>query len=230
MWIILSGYGVTEMPDYCYAAVLFDLDGTLLDTIPELAASMNAVLTRLGLPEHDEEAYKYHVGDGIETLARRVLPAHRRDKTTVRQCVSGMRDEYELRWSGSRTYEGISDLLNVLTKRGVAMVVLSNKPDDFTKKVIGGLLPNFHFERIVGATSAIPQKPDPTGALKIASELNIAPESFLYVGDTDTDMKTAVAAGMYPVGALWGFRTADELASNGARTLIAHPMDLVQLL
>ncbi len=218
------------MPDNYYSAVLFDPDGTLLDTIPELAASMNAVLARLGLPEHDVEAYKYHVGDGIETLARRVLPAHRRDETTIRQCVSGMRDEYESRWAVSRAYDGISDLLNVLAGRGVTMVVLSNKPDDFTKKVIGALFPDYHFERIVGATSAIPEKPDPTGALKIASELYISPRSFLYVGDTDTDMKTAVAAGMYPVGALWGFRSADELASNGAKTLIAHPMDLIQLL
>ncbi|MEE2709562.1 MAG: HAD family hydrolase [Gemmatimonadota bacterium] len=218
------------MPDNYYSAVLFDLDGTLLDTIPELAASMNAVLTHLGLPAHNVEAYKYHVGDGIETLARRVLPAYRRDETTIRQCVAGMRDEYESRWAVSRAYDGISDLLNVLAGRGVTMVVLSNKPDDFTKKVIGALLPDYHFERIVGATSAIPEKPDPTGALKIASELHIAPRSFLYVGDTDTDMKTAVAAGMYPVGALWGFRTADELASNGAKTLIAHPMDLIQLL
>lgn len=213
-----------------FSAVMFDLDGTLLDTITELADSMNTVLERLHLPVHDVASYKYHVGDGIEILARRVLPDDRQDEKTIKLCIEGMESEYEQRWSRSATYNGIPELLTALSERSIPLTVFSNKPDVFTRKVISTLLPDWRFERVVGALEGIPKKPDPAGALKIASDLDITPESFLYVGDTNTDMKTAVAAGMYPVGVLWGFRQSDELSEAGARTLIAHPLELLDLL
>lgn len=214
-----------------YKAVLFDLDGTLVDTIDDLADSMNSVLADMNLPTYTVAEYNFLVGDGIRVLAERVLPADRQDGATVARCVAGMRAAYEQRWANkSRPYDGIPELLDVLTKRGMTRVVLSNKPDDFTKKVVATLLPDWQFEQVVGVRPEGPIKPDPTGAFEIAQSLKISPDQILYLGDTNTDMKTAVAAGMYPVGVLWGFRPAEELTAAGAQTLIAHPMELFQFL
>jgi len=108
------------------------------------------------------------------------------------------------------------------------MAVLSNKPDDFTKKMVKSFLGSWEFHPVLGERAGLPRKPDPAGALEIASILKVQPERFLYLGDTDTDMKTAVSAGMFPVGALWGFRSAEELLSSGARKLIGRPQELLE--
>jgi len=108
--------------------------------------------------------------------------------------------------------------------------VLSNKSDDFTKLTVSRLLPHWRFDLVIGAQPYVPKKPDPTAALEIAERLNVLPAEFLYLGDTDTDMKTANAVGMYPIGALWGFRSADELLANGAKALIQNPTDLLKIL
>ena len=212
-------------------AVLFDLDGTLLDTIEDLSDSMNEVLLELGFPEHDIPSYKLFVGEGIDSLAYRVLPKDARDKATTEKCVTMMREEYKKRWSKkTRPYEGIPELLRYLKNLGIPMAVLSNKPDDFTILNIKKFLFEFRFEHVLGAQPGLPKKPDPRGALDISNRLKIQPQAFLYLGDTGTDMKTAVAAGMVPVGVLWGFRFREELQENGAKVLISHPEDLIALL
>lgn len=214
-----------------YRAVLFDLDGTLLDTLEDIANSVNRVLSRLGFPQHEVEAYKHFVADGREALASRILPVSHRDAITVAKVVTRINNEYSQHWGDTtRPYEGIADLLQTLTERHIKMVVLSNKPDDFTKLTVSRLLPLWRFDAVIGAQPSVPNKPDPTAALEIAQRLNILPNEFLYVGDTDTDMKTAKAAGMYPIGVLWGFRGAEELLANGAKALIQHPTDLLTLL
>ncbi len=213
-----------------YKAVLFDLDGTLLDTLDDLADSMNAALTRVGAPPHPVADYRYFVGDGVLTLCHRVLPADRRDETTIKAAAAAMRDEYGARWAAkTRPYPGIPELLDALTSRGVAMAVLSNKNNDFTKLCVEKLLGRWKFDAVQGLDETVHKKPDPSGALSVARRLKLAPADFLYLGDTNTDMKTAVAAGMFPVGALWGFRTAEELTAHGAKVLIAKPMDLLSL-
>lgn len=213
-----------------FKAVLFDLDGTLLDTIEDLADAMNFVLSRMGFPTHKVEAYKYYVGDGVRDLALRALPEGHRDEETVKKCIPAMRQEYGSRWDRkTRPYPGIPELLDALTARGIKMAVLSNKPDQNTKVVVAKLLSKWRFDVVAGERAGIPRKPDPDAALSIAEQLGIPPQEFLYLGDTNTDMKTAVAAGMYPVGALWGFRTADELLASGAKMLIAKPTDLLDL-
>jgi phosphoglycolate phosphatase len=110
------------------------------------------------------------------------------------------------------------------------MAVLSNKPHEFTVLQVEKLLPNWNFDEVIGESGTIPRKPDPTGALKISKKLLISPAEFIYLGDTDIDMKTATSAGMYPVGALWGFRTANELLAGGAKVLIQRPRDLLEML
>jgi phosphoglycolate phosphatase len=214
-----------------YQAVLFDLDGTLLDTIEDLADSMNAALGALGLATRTVAQCKRFVGDGIVQYALRALPEGSRDDETVQRCIELMRAEYTRRWHAkTRPYEGIAELLDGLTRRGVAMSVLSNKPDDFTKLMVGEMLGNWRFEVVRGVGADGVKKPDPAGAIEIAQQLGVDPAAFLYVGDTDTDMQTAVAAGMFPVGCTWGFREAAELAAHGAKVLVDRPTELLELL
>lgn len=214
-----------------YRAIIFDLDGTLLDTLDDLADSVNVSLGQLHLPTHPVAAYKYFVGDGIENLVRRALPDDRRDDATFEQCLSLVRAQYAERWADkTRPYSGVVKLLDALTARGTRRAVLSNKPAQFTQLCVDRLLAGWHFDMVVGASPDLPRKPDPTGALQVAERLGVAPAEILYLGDTGTDMETAVRAGMYPVGALWGFRPADELTAHGARRLIAAPLELLDLL
>lgn len=213
-----------------YKAVLFDLDGTLLDTIDDLGDSLNAVLARNGFPQHGMEACKYFVGDGIVNLVRRAAPAGI-DEATLTRLVEEQRAEYGRRWADkTRPYDGIPELLDALAQRGLRMAVLSNKPDAVTPKVVARFLPQATFDIIRGESEMTPKKPDPAGARKIAADLKVRPAEFLYVGDTNTDMQTANAAGMFAVGATWGFRTAAELLDNGAKALIHHPLELLELL
>jgi len=214
-----------------FEAIIFDMDGTLLDTLEDLADSMNQVLHRFGFSGHAPEAYKYFVGDGVDILVKRALPPEHLDEALVAQCVAAMREEYGLRWNKkTRPYTGIPELLDALTQRGLPMAILSNKPHDFSQIVAAKLLPKWSFELILGARPSVPKKPDPTAALEIAQAMHLSPDRFLYLGDTGTDMKTAVGAGMFPIGALWGFRQAQELSAHGARALIEKPIDLLRYL
>jgi phosphoglycolate phosphatase len=212
-----------------YRAVIFDLDGTLLNTIDDLTNSMNSVLCRLGLPTHDVETYKTFVGDGIEMLVRRSMPESLREDVLLgTRCLDAMRKEYQRRSTETTgPYEGIPELLDGLTARHIRMAVLSNKPDGPTKLLVANLLSQWRFEAVFGESAITPRKPDPTGALLIARNMGVLPHEFLYVGDSDIDMRTANAAGMFAVGALWGFRSADELLAGGADTLIQKPRDLL---
>jgi phosphoglycolate phosphatase len=211
-------------------AVLFDLDGTLLDTLDDLAESMNAVLRRHGLPLHSNDEYKLYVGDGIENLVRRSLPSGVGDAAMVAGYVAGMRAAYLERWDRiSRPYQGVPEMLAALQARGLRMAVLSNKPQAMTDLCVDKLLEGFVFDEVRGARADVPKKPDPTAALEIAKAVDTPPCEWLYLGDTGTDMRTAVAAGMYPVGALWGFRDASELSGDGARSLIAAPHQLIEM-
>jgi phosphoglycolate phosphatase len=215
-----------------HSAVMFDADGTLLDTIQDLADSMNETLGHFGFPTHETERYKYFVGDGMENLVKRAVPASvRSDPGTVAGCLQMMRDIYDLNWNNkTRPYPGIPDMLDALSERGITLVILSNKPDQFMQKIIGEMLPAWRFAVVMGERPPIPRKPDPSSALEICSRLSLQPEDFLYLGDTATDMLTANAAGMYAVGALWGFRTEEELLAAGARRVIRRPIELLDLL
>ncbi len=213
-----------------YRAVLFDLDGTLLNTLQDIADSANRVLARLGFPQHPIDAYRYFVGDGMENLARRVLPENHRDQETVARTRAAIDVEYtEHQADTTRRYPGIPDLLTSLTGRAVKMAILSNKPDHSVQSTVRAMLGEWQFDIVLGAGPSRPIKPDPAGALEIARRLDTAPAQFLYLGDTATDMKTAVAAGMYPVGALWGFRTRAELLAAGAQALAQDPADVLTL-
>jgi len=213
-----------------YDAVIFDLDGTLLDTIEDLTDSMNAVLVSRGCATHGVEAYKLFVGEGMVRLVKRALPVERRDRATVATCAAAMADEYGGRWDHkTRPYPGVEELLDALTERGVRLAILSNKPEDATRTIVDRFLGRWPFDAVMGDSSHRKRKPDPGGALSIAKGWGLRPEEVLYLGDTGTDMETASGAGMYAVGALWGFRDADELVASGAKELIERPTDLLKL-
>ncbi len=214
-----------------YKAVLFDLDGTLLDTLQDLAAAGNRVLGGQGMPEHPVDAYRYFVGDGINVLAERILPTALRSPETIAATAAAFQAEYANNWNDrSAPYAGIPAMLDQLIAAGLRLCILSNKPDAFTRLCVEQLLPHWSFDPLLGQRPGVPKKPDPAGALEVAARLGLAPAEILYVGDTAVDMRTGVAAGMDAVGVLWGFRGADELRQAGAWRLISRPDELLPLL
>jgi phosphoglycolate phosphatase len=209
-------------------AVIFDMDGTLLDTLEDLGASMNRVLEREGLATHPIGAYRFFVGDGATMLAQRVLPAGLRRSPVVQRVRDAWSEEYDRHWADkTRLYPGIGDLLDVLAERRVPMAVLSNKPHAFTVQMAKHFLGRWPFGPVLGAREGAPRKPDPETALEIARGWDLPPEAVLYAGDTNTDMETARRAGMFAVGVLWGFREREELESSGALALAARPLELL---
>ncbi len=206
-------------------AIIFDLDGTLLDSLADIADSMNRVLAALGLPEHPHEAYRYFVGEGMATLVARALPPEQREQPTIReQALTAMRREYGRNWRNqTRPYPQIPELLTALNRQGVTLTVLSNKPQEFTDQAVADLLAPHQFAAVRGARADTPQKPDPTGALALVAQLALPVTDLLYVGDSGIDMETAKRAGIFAIGVLWGFRPAEELRDHGADALISHP-------
>ncbi len=213
------------------AGVLFDLDGTLLDTLEDIASATNLALRSHGYPEHSPRDYRSMVGWGIRHLVEAALPAEAREavpiETLAREVSASLREHPAV---ATRPYPGIPELLSELSRKGLRLVILSNKPDELTHIVVSTLLGEEQFDAIQGARPDLPRKPDPTAARLLAEQVGLAPERMLFLGDSDVDMQTATAARMYPVGAGWGFRTREELTRNGARVVIDKPGDLLALL
>lgn len=214
-----------------FKTVIFDLDGTLLDTLEDIAGATNRVLKEKSFPTHKLDAYRYFVGDGSKMLITRALPEDKRDEDTVLTCFKMLIKDYGQNWKiNTKPYEGITEMLDVLKARGLKMSVLSNKPHEFTKRCVTEFLSNWSFDVVLGQRDKFPQKPDPVCAIKIARQIDMLPSDFLFLGDTAIDMKTAIAAGMFPVGALWGFRPLKELQESGAGALIKKPIEIFNLL
>lgn len=210
-----------------FKAVIFDLDGTLLYTLEDLADSLNQVLSEEGLPGHSYEAYRFMVGNGLERLVVRALPAGLRIPAHVRPVLQKFSEIYRSRQvAKSRPYPDIPELLSTLADRGLRLAVLSNKAQPNTLAVVERFFPAT-FEMVLGMRPDVPAKPDPSGALEIALSFGLEPGDFLYLGDSDVDMKTARAAGMFPLGASWGYRPVSELKEAGARAVIEAPLDML---
>jgi phosphoglycolate phosphatase len=214
-----------------YKAVIFDLDGTLLDTVQDVADSMNSALKSMGCKVHEISEYRYLMGDGIDTLAMRALPDNVRDEEHVMKCISIFQPIYKEGWGKTtRPYDGIIELLAELKSKNIRTAVLSNKSHEFTERMVHYFFNGDYFSEIRGAMPSIPKKPDPTAAREIAKRLSLAPSQILYIGDTGIDMETAVRAGMYPLGVLWGYRDDKELLDYGAKMLMKTPRDLLELI
>ncbi|MDW7738970.1 MAG: HAD family hydrolase [Bacillota bacterium] len=210
------------MPDL--KAIIFDLDGTLLDTIEDLAFSVNAVLEKYALKEHPVDDYRFFVGDGIDVLVQRAFPADFIGKNGLTKIIDEVKEEYSRRWNDhTKPYDGIVELLEFLERNNIPKGIFSNKLHEFAILTVTELLPDWTFIDIIGIKTGTPRKPNPLGALKIAEKMQIDPSQIIYLGDTDIDMTTAKNGGFYPVGALWGFRPSDELKEAGAEVLAEHP-------
>ncbi|MCG3150484.1 MAG: Phosphoglycolate phosphatase [Verrucomicrobiae bacterium] len=209
--------------------VMFDLDGTLADSLADLANATNSALTALGCPPHPREKYRVLVGDGARVLCERAVPAERPD--LVEETLRRMRAHYDAHcFDETRLYDGIPELVSELHRRGYRLAVLSNKPDVFTKRMIAHYFQPNPFDAVAGQQPNVPLKPDPSGARAIAGQLGIPAGEWLYLGDTNTDMLTAKAAGMIAVGVLWGFRDRAELVGSGAEEIVAAPAEVLKLL
>jgi phosphoglycolate phosphatase len=213
------------------SAVIFDLDGTLLDTLHDIAHAANIVLREAGYPEQPIDAYRYFVGNGVRILFQRALPEPHRDRVTVEACAVAFRETYSRLWNvHTRPYAGVEELLRLIIAMPLSMAVLSNKPHAFTERCVAEYLPQEDFRVVLGQRDGVPQKPDPTGALEIAAQLALPPGRIVFVGDTAVDMQTAIAAGMVPIGVRWGFRPERELIEAGAQSVLGEPGELLELL
>lgn len=211
-------------------AIIFDLDGTLLDTIKDLAFSVNAVLTEKGLKGHPVDAYRYFVGDGIDALVKRAFPPGMTGEENIEDLVNAVKTEYSRRWSVHTVpYQGVPELLELLEKEKIPKAIFSNKIHEYAVLTVEKMLPGWQFVKVLGIGPDMPRKPNPQGALQIAKEMNLEPDRIVYLGDTNTDMQTALAGGFYPAGALWGFRPAEELREAGARFLAKTPLEVAKL-
>lgn len=207
--------------------IIFDLDGTLINSLPDISASMNRSLAKFGLPGFEENEYKYKVGNGVIKIAERSVGEHTELLEDVLHAY--MEDYARNSRVNTYAYKGVPEMLQGLADRGLQVCVLSNKDQSDTENVLAYYFPGIAFAAIRGRIPGVPLKPDPAGAKLIAQQLNLTSDEIWYVGDTSMDMNCGNAAQMETVGVLWGFRPREELVASGAKHLIADPGELLEL-
>lgn len=208
-------------------SILFDLDGTLLDSLDDLADAVNSVLLNRGFPVHPTEAYRFFVGDGLFPLIQRAVPIGI-SEDVVRKCCEEFAFFYNKCWHTKSTlYSGIMEMLLELSREGVILGILSNKPDGFTQTIVKHFFPNNPFGYVAGHKEDIAKKPDPAGALYAAQRLGVLPEATFFVGDTAIDIQTGKNAGMKTIGVTWGFRPETELLANNADKIVYSPKEII---
>ncbi|MEG1847802.1 MAG: HAD family hydrolase [Lachnospiraceae bacterium] len=210
-------------------AVIFDLDGTLTDSLDSIAYCTNQALAVYGLAPFERDRYRYFVGDGAEELLKRVLLADGdTDLTYYDRIKASYHDIFERDCMYHVVpYRGIPETLDALRKKQIRIAVLSNKPHARTQDVIHAVFGEGVFDIIQGQTPKIARKPSPEGVFLIAKEWGLTPKEIIYLGDTDTDMQTGTQAGAYTIGALWGFRDRAELEANHADAILTQPEELL---
>jgi phosphoglycolate phosphatase len=208
-------------------AILFDLDGTLLDTLADLADAANRVLDHAGLPIHAHSTYRHFIGDGSRMLITRALPEDHRTPIRIEDYLTRFKADYSRNWkTATHPYPGILALLHDICTHGIPRAVVTNKPQAFAERCIHHFFPNTPFQMIWGQKEGAPLKPHPLPALEAAKHLRVSPQECLMLGDSDVDMKTARSAGMLPVGAAWGFRSTEELVCAGAEHIVQSPLEI----
>lgn len=213
-----------------FKACIFDLDGTVADTLESIAHVANQVLEHFGLAAQPVDDYKYFAGDGGDMLMERCFQATGGDRKNLKEAQQMYRDVFAADpLYRVKPFTGIPQLLEELKSRGMKLGILSNKPHEAVVPAIKGLFGEDLFDAVQGQQPEIPRKPDPAGAWAIAKRFGVKPEECLYMGDTNTDMRTGKSAGMYTVGVLWGFRTREELEEAGADCVISRPGELLKI-
>ena len=214
-----------------FKGVIFDLDGTLVNSLEDITNAINVVLKQHGFPTHSVAACQSFIGHGLRDLVVKSLPKEYQNEEWVNRCFDKIIEVYSDNCTvKTKMYDGISDLLDALTARGLKMAVFSNKADELTKKVVQAVMPKWNFEIVAGLKVEALKKPNPSVALEISEKTAIPVEDFIFVGDTDVDMLTAKSAGMHPIGVVWGYRTKEELTASGAKFILETPLDLIKVL
>ena len=211
-----------------YKAAIFDLDGTLINSLEDLADSANAMLESYGFPTHPVEPYKYFVGNGSRKLIERCLPKEQAsDPAFVDEALERYKHIYgQHTQDKTHVYNGIMEMLNELKKRNIPMGICTNKHQSAAEDIVNAMFPAGMFQSIMGDQKGLPRNPDPKKVLMIAEKFGVAPEEVAYFGDTSVDMDTAKNAGFLAIGVLWGFRPKEELVEHGADVLLETPMEL----
>ena len=210
--------------------MIFDLDGTLVDSLPGIAASLNHALRKNGFPEHPKKAVRGFIGNGSRILVKRAIPAQSPD-ALVDAIEADFKVHYDETWSqGTHIYPEISGLLTTLKSQGHPLAILSNKPDPFTRSIVQALFPEVVFAAVIGQRPGIPHKPDPTGALEISTLLNLEPGNCMIIGDSTIDIHTARAAGMKAVSVSWGYHDVPPLLAESPDAMLASPGRLLDLI
>lgn len=214
-----------------FKGVIFDLDGTLVNSLEDISNAINTVLKQHGFPTHSVQDCQSFIGHGVRDLVVKALPKENQNEEWISRCFHEMLAVYRENCTIKTTmYEGIIDLLDELTARKFKLAVFSNKADELTKKVVKAVFPKWNFEVVAGLKVEALKKPNPTVAIEISEKLAIPVEQLIFVGDTDVDIITAKNAGMHPVGVVWGYRTKEELIASGAKYILENPLDLIKIL
>ena len=209
--------------------VIFDLDGTLLDSIEDIASSMNKVLESLQLPTHKIEDYKHFVGGGVDILVENAL--NNQSKEIKDEVIKRFKIEYDGKLhSKTLPYDGIYELLDELKKLDINLAVLSNKPHEFTVSYVNHFFKDYDFKEVHGQKEDVPKKPDPKAAIDIVKCLDSSCEKSYFIGDTKIDMQTAKSANMTAIGVLWGFRDEKELRDFGADFIVSNPLEILKII
>jgi phosphoglycolate phosphatase len=213
------------------SAIIFDLDGTLLDTVEDIADSMNESLAEAGFSSHALPEYVGMIGSGLRTLIYLALPGADREDKTVDRVLRIMKRIYPARMAiNTRPYEGIPAFLDSVTMLGIPKAILSNKPDEMTREIVEQLLGKWSFGLVVGSSPRFPKKPDPAAPLYIAQQLSAKPSETAFVGDSSIDIQTAIAAGMIPIGVSWGYGKKEDLVRDGVRAVVDTPEELTPII
>lgn len=212
--------------------VIFDLDGTLVDSVKSIAYCGNYSLKKAGFQEIDIEEYNVLTGEGVDVLIKRMLEVCGDEKhEKFDEVKAGYLEKFETGCLHEvKPYDKIKETLIELKNKGIKIAVFSNKLHYNTCKVVEHIFGKDYFDIVLGSKEGFPRKPDPSGALLIAKELAISTEECIYVGDTSTDMKTGTSANMFTVGVEWGFRDVKELEEYGAMKIISSPLQLLDLI
>lgn len=209
--------------------ILFDLDGTLLNTLDDLADAANFVCAQNGWPQHPVESYKYMVGNGIPKLVERFAPPQARTPEQLAAALAAFSVRYDAhKEDKTAPYAGIPELLRELKAEGVQIAVFSNKADDFCGKIIEHYFGAGLFDAVIGSRPGVPTKPNPTGLYNLMQTIGAKPETTLFVGDSNVDILTGHNAGLPAMGVLWGFRSESELRAAGADALAKEPEDILR--
>jgi phosphoglycolate phosphatase len=209
-------------------AYIFDLDGTLIDSLKDLASAVNRMLVEQGYPERDLALFPEYIGDGMRQLVSRALPESARTEAIIDRCLGSYQQQYQNGWHDQTiVYAGMQDVLDELKGRGLKIGCISNKPHHFTQLCCDHFFPAGTFAVVLGQRDEVPRKPDPAGAHEAAALLGLTTADCAYVGDSGIDMAFAKNAGMRGIGVSWGFRSVAELQAHGADVIVHLPWDLL---